>query len=179
MTEDEQIQKVDFAKMATLRPVFDQAGTVTAANASPISDGAAALVLVSRRKAEELGLTVLACIRSFADAAQEPKKFTTAPALAVPIALQRAGITQDQVDLFEFNEAFAVVGLANAQILNLDLNTVNILGGAVALGHPLGCSGARILVTLITALKHRGARLGCAAICNGGGGASAMVLALE
>eukprot|EP00474_Spongospora_subterranea_P010500 CRZ10958.1 hypothetical protein [Spongospora subterranea] len=176
--QDEQISKVDFAKISQLRPVFSKDGSVTAANASPISDGAAALVLVSKKKAMELNLKVIAYIRSFADAAQDPVKFTTSPALAVPKALAYAGLDKAQIDLFEFNEAFAVVGAVNTKLLQLDANKVNVLGGAVALGHPLGCSGARIIVTLLSALKHRSGRLGCAAICNGGGGASSIIIEL-
>lgn len=177
---DEQIDKVDFAKMSTLRPVFDpKNGTVTAASASPISDGAAALILCSRSKAKALGLSVIAVVRGFGDAAQEPQRFTTAPSLAVPVALARAGIQLTQVDLFEFNEAFAAVGIANTRILQLDPAKVNVLGGAVALGHPLGCSGARIIVTLISALRSKNGRIGCAAICNGGGGASALIIELQ
>ncbi|NNK71351.1 MAG: acetyl-CoA C-acetyltransferase, partial [Flavobacteriaceae bacterium] len=146
------------------------------ANASTINDGAAALVLMSREKADELNLKPLATIRSYADAAQEPKWFTTAPAKALPKALDKAGVSIDDIDYFEFNEAFSVVGLANMKILGLSDDKVNVNGGAVSLGHPLGCSGARILVTLIHILQQKEAKLGAAAICNGGGGASAMVL---
>ena len=149
---------------------------MTAANASTINDGAAAMVLMSKAKAEELGLTPLATIKSYADAAQEPKWFTTAPAKALPKALAKANVTLDDIDYFEFNEAFSVVGLANMKILGLSDANVNVNGGAVSLGHPLGCSGARILVTLISVLHQNDAKLGAAAICNGGGGASAMVL---
>ncbi len=167
-------QKMD--KIPQLRPAFTKDGTVTAANASTINDGAAALVLMSSEKARELGMQPLATIRSYADAAQEPKWFTTAPAKALPLALAKAGVTQEEIDFFEFNEAFSVVGLANIKILGLSDANVNVNGGAVSLGHPLGCSGARILVTLINVLKQNDARYGAAAICNGGGGASAMVL---
>ncbi|KAH9082926.1 hypothetical protein Ae201684P_013829 [Aphanomyces euteiches] len=152
--------------------------TVTAGNASPINDGAAALVLVSREKAIELGLekNILAIVRGFDDAAQDPHWFTTSPSLAIPKALQRADVSIEQVDFFEINEAFSAVALANAQILSLDVNKVNVYGGAVALGHPLGCSGARIIVTLCSVLNQENGRLGVAAVCNGGGGASAIVL---
>jgi acetyl-CoA C-acetyltransferase len=176
VTEDEEFRNVRMDKIPQLRPAFTKEGTVTAANASTINDGAAALVLMSAEKAKELGLQPLATIRSYADAAQEPKWFTTAPAKALPIALAKAGVTQDEIDYFEFNEAFSVVGLANIKILGLSDANVNVNGGAVSLGHPLGCSGARILVTLINVLKQNNARFGAAAICNGGGGASAMVL---
>ncbi|MGA9237880.1 acetyl-CoA C-acyltransferase [Robiginitalea sp.] len=174
--EDEEYRNVKMDKIPQLRAAFTKEGTVTAANASTINDGAAALVLMSADKAKELGLQPLATIRSYADAAQEPKWFTTAPAKALPLALAKAGVTQDEIDFFEFNEAFSVVGLANIKILGLSDANVNVNGGAVSLGHPLGCSGARILVTLINILKQNNARYGAAAICNGGGGASAMVL---
>ena len=163
-------------KIPKLRPVFSKDGTVTAANASTINDGAGAMILMSREKAKELGLKILATIKSYADAAQEPDWFTTAPAKALPKALNKAGIKLDDVDFFEFNEAFSVVGLANMKILGLNDSNVNVNGGAVSLGHPLGCSGARILVTLVNVLHQNNAKLGAAAICNGGGGASAMVL---
>lgn len=174
--EDEEFRNVQIEKIPSLRPAFTESGTVTAANASTINDGAAALILMSAGKARELKLEPLAIIRSYADAAKEPKWFTTAPALALPKALHGAGITIDQVDYFEFNEAFAVVGLANMKLLGLTAHNVNVHGGAVSLGHPLGCSGARILVTLIHVLKDRKGKIGAAAICNGGGGASAMIL---
>ncbi|MBC7494781.1 MAG: acetyl-CoA C-acetyltransferase, partial [Flavobacterium sp.] len=161
-----------------LNPVFTKDGTVTAANASTINDGAAALILMTEEKAVELNLTPLAYIRGYADAAQEPKWFTTSPAKALPKALSKAGISQDQVDYFEFNEAFSVVGLANAQILNIPNEKINVNGGAVSLGHPLGCSGARIVVTLINVLQQNNGKIGAAAICNGGGGASAIVIEL-
>jgi acetyl-CoA C-acetyltransferase len=176
VSEDEEYKNVFIEKIPNLRPAFTKEGTVTAANASTINDGAAAMVLMSAEKAAELGLTPLATIKSYADAAQEPKWFTTAPAKALPVALNKAGISLDNVDYFEFNEAFSVVGLANSKILGLDNSKVNVNGGAVSLGHPLGCSGARIMVTLINVLKQNNAKVGAAAICNGGGGASAMVI---
>lgn len=173
---DEEYTNVKMEKIPALRPAFTKDGTVTAANASTINDGAAAMVLMSREKANELGLTPLAVIKSYADAAQEPKWFTTAPAKALPKALAKANIDLNDVDFFEFNEAFSVVGLANMKLLGLTDKNVNVNGGAVSLGHPLGCSGARILVTLINVLHQNNAKIGAAAICNGGGGASAMVL---
>ena len=173
---DEEYTNVKMDKIPALRPAFTKDGTVTAANASTINDGAAAMVLMSREKANELGLKPLATIKSYADAAQEPKWFTTAPAKALPKALHKANIDISNVDYFEFNEAFSIVGLANMKILGLNDNNVNVNGGAVSLGHPLGCSGARILVTLINVLHQNDAKIGAAAICNGGGGASAMVL---
>lgn len=176
VSEDEEFKNVRMDKISSLRPAFTKDGTVTAANSSTINDGAAALVLMSEKKAKELGLTPLATVKGYADAAQEPKWFTTAPAKALPKALDKAGVSLSDVDYFEFNEAFAVVGLANMKILELDDSKVNVNGGAVSLGHPLGCSGARILVTLINVLKQNNAKLGAAAICNGGGGASAMVI---
>ena len=163
-------------RIPTLSPVFTKEGTVTAANASTINDGAAALVLMSEEKAVSLGLKPLAYVKSYADAAQEPKWFTTSPAKALPKALDKAGLTIEDVDYFEFNEAFSVVGLANSKILGLDHNKVNVNGGAVSLGHPLGCSGARIIVTLLNILQQNNAKIGAAAICNGGGGASAIVI---
>jgi acetyl-CoA C-acetyltransferase len=174
--KDEEYTNVKLDKIPTLNAVFTKDGTVTAANASTINDGAAALVLMSEEKAKALGLKPLAYIKSYADAAQEPKWFTTAPAKALPKALDKAGLTIADVDYFEFNEAFAVVGLANAKILGLDNDKVNVNGGAVSLGHPLGCSGARIVVTLINILEQNNAKIGAAAICNGGGGASAIVI---
>jgi acetyl-CoA C-acetyltransferase len=176
VSEDEEYKNVKMDKIASLRPAFGKEGTVTAANASTINDGAAAMILMSREKAEELGLNILATIRGFADAAQDPEKFTTAPAKALPKALEKAGISLNDVDYFEFNEAFSVVGLANMKILGLDSKNVNINGGAVSLGHPLGCSGTRILTTLINVLEQNNGKIGAAAICNGGGGASAMVI---
>lgn len=176
VTKDEEYTNVKMEKIPNLRPAFTKDGTVTAANASTINDGAAALVLMTRDKAKELGLNVLASIKSYADAAQEPKWFTTAPAKALPVALAKANIAIQDVDYFEFNEAFSVVGLANMKLLGLNDTNVNVNGGAVSLGHPLGCSGARILVTLINVLAQNDAKIGAAAICNGGGGASAMVI---
>jgi acetyl-CoA C-acetyltransferase len=175
-SKDEEYTNVKLDKIPTLNAVFSKDGTVTAANASTINDGAAALVLMSEEKAKALGLKPLAYIKSYADAAQEPKWFTTAPAKALPKALDKAGLSVADVDYFEFNEAFAVVGLANAKILGLDNDKVNVNGGAVSLGHPLGCSGARIVVTLINILEQNNAKIGAAAICNGGGGASAIVI---
>jgi acetyl-CoA C-acetyltransferase len=176
VSKDEEFTNVKLEKIPSLAAVFTKEGTVTAANASTINDGAAAMVLMSEEKAQSLGLTPLAYIKSYADAAQEPKWFTTAPAKALPKALDKAGLTVADVDFFEFNEAFAVVGLANAQILGLNNNKINVNGGAVSLGHPLGCSGARIIVTLINVLQQNNAKIGAAAICNGGGGASAIVI---
>lgn len=176
VSEDEEYKNVILEKIPNLRPAFTKDGTVTAANASTINDGAAAVVLMSKEKAQELGLTPLATIKSYADAAQEPKWFTTAPAKALPKALDKAGLSINDIDYFEFNEAFSVVGLANMKILGLDSSKVNVNGGAVSLGHPLGCSGARIVVTLLNVLKQNNAKFGAAAICNGGGGASAIVL---
>ena len=176
VTKDEEYANVRLDKIPTLSPVFTKDGTVTAANASTINDGAAAVVLMSEEKAQAMGLQPLAYIKSYADAAQEPKWFTTAPAKALPKALDKAGISISDVDYFEFNEAFAVVGLANCKILGLTDENVNVNGGAVSLGHPLGCSGARIVVTLINVLQQNNAKIGAAAICNGGGGASAIVI---
>ena len=174
--KDEEYSNVKLDKIPALNAVFTKDGTVTAANASTINDGAAALVLMSEDKAKELGLKPLAYIKSYADAAQEPKWFTTAPAKALPKALDKAGMKISDVDFFEFNEAFAVVGLANAKILGLENDKINVNGGAVSLGHPLGCSGARIIVTLLNVLEQNNAKTGAAAICNGGGGASAIVI---
>ena len=174
--KDEEFTNVKLDKIPTLNAVFTKDGTVTAANASTINDGAAALVLMSEEKATAMGLKPLAYIKSYADAAQEPKWFTTAPAKALPKALDKAGLSIADVDYFEFNEAFAVVGLANAKILGLENDKVNVNGGAVSLGHPLGCSGARIVVTLLNVLEQNNAKYGAAAICNGGGGASAIVI---
>jgi acetyl-CoA C-acetyltransferase len=177
-SEDEEYKNVKFEKIPNLRPAFDKEGTITAANASTMNDGASALVIMSAEKAAELGLTPMAKIRSYADAAQNSVWFTTAPAKAVPIALDRAGLKTDDVDFWELNEAFSVVGLANTKLLGLDPAKVDVHGGAVALGHPLGSSGSRIIVTLLNVLKHQGGKIGAAGICNGGGGASAMVLEL-
>lgn len=176
--KDEEPWNVKFDKIPTLRPAFIKDGTVTAANASTMNDGAAALVLMSKEKADELGIKPIAKIRSYADAEQAPEWFTTAPALAVPKAVEKAGLTIDQVDFFELNEAFAVVGIENTRRMNLKPETVNVHGGAVSIGHPLGASGARILVTLLNVLKQKNGKIGAAGICNGGGGASAMVLEL-
>ncbi|WP_372635883.1 acetyl-CoA C-acyltransferase [Fodinibius sp.] len=173
---DEELDRVDFDKIPQLQPVFDKEGTVTPANASSINDGAAAVLLMSEDKAEELGITPLARILSQASSAKAPEWFTTAPSDAMPKALERAGVQKEEVDLFEINEAFSVVSLANNKIMELDPEKVNIHGGAVSIGHPIGCSGARIMVTLIHALKHSGGTYGCAGICNGGGGASSMVI---
>jgi acetyl-CoA C-acetyltransferase len=176
VSKDEEFTNVKLDKIPTLNPVFTKDGTVTAANASTINDGAAALILMTEEKAKSLNLKPLAFIRGYADAAQEPKLFTTSPAKALPIALKKAGLNINDVDYFEFNEAFAVVGLANAKILGLDNDKVNVNGGAISLGHPLGCSGARIIVTLLNVLEQKNAKIGAAAICNGGGGASAIVI---
>lgn len=176
VSEDEEFKNVKMDKIPDLRPAFSKDGTVTAANASTINDGAAALVLMSADKAKELNLTPLATIRSYADAAQEPKWFTTAPAKALPKAIAKAGLHIEDIDYFEFNEAFAVVGLANMKLLGLSDKNVNVNGGAVSLGHPLGCSGARILITLLSVLQQNDAKIGAAAICNGGGGASAIIV---
>jgi acetyl-CoA C-acetyltransferase len=173
---DEEPFTVKFDKISGLKPVFQKEGTVTAANASTLNDGAAALVLMSAKKAKELGIKPLAKILSYADAQQAPEWFTTAPAKAIPLAIKKAEITLAEVDCFEINEAFAVVSLANNQILELDPEKVNLNGGAVALGHPLGASGARIVVTLISVLAQNKGKIGVAGICNGGGGASAMVI---
>lgn len=176
VTRDEEFTNVKLDKIAGLNPVFTKDGTVTAANASTINDGAGAVVLMSEEKALQMGLKPLAYIRGYADAEQEPKYFTTTPSKALPKALRKAGLSLTDVDYFEFNEAFAVVGLANSKILGLDNDKVNVNGGAVSLGHPLGCSGVRIIITLINILEQNNARIGAAAICNGGGGASAIVI---
>lgn len=176
VSKDEEFSNVILDKIPQLRPAFSKDGTVTAANASTINDGAAALVLMSKNKANELGLKPLATIKSYADAAHEPDWFTTAPAKALPKALNRANISLNDVDFFELNEAFSVVGLANMKILGLNDTNVNVNGGAVSLGHPLGCSGARIVVTLLNVLEQNNAKFGAAAICNGGGGASAIII---
>lgn len=176
VAKDEEYTNVKLDKIPGLRPAFTKEGTVTAANASTINDGAAAVILMSEEKANELGLKPLAYVKGFADAAQEPKYFTTAPAKALPKALDKAGVSLNDVDFFEFNEAFSVVGIANTNILNLDPAKVNVNGGAVSLGHPLGCSGARVVVTLLNVLEQNNGKIGAAAICNGGGGASAIVI---
>jgi acetyl-CoA C-acetyltransferase len=175
-TDDEEPKAVKFDKIPSLKPVFKKDGTVTAANASTLNDGAAALVLMSREKANELGIKPLARIISYADAQQAPEWFTTAPSKAIPLALHKAGLSSDQIDFFEINEAFSVVAIANNQLLKLDPAKVNVNGGAVSLGHPLGASGARIIVTLINVLQQNQGKFGAAGICNGGGGASAMVI---
>ncbi len=175
-SEDEEYKNVKMEKIPALRPAFTKDGTVTAANASTINDGGAALVLMAADKAKELNLTPLAKIRSYADAAHEPKWFTTAPAKALPKALDKANITIDDVDYFELNEAFSIVGLANMKILNIADDKVNVNGGAVSLGHPLGVSGARIVIALTSILKQKNGKIGAAAICNGGGGASALII---
>ncbi|MGB2087743.1 MAG: acetyl-CoA C-acyltransferase [Psychroflexus salarius] len=176
VSRDEEFENIKLEKIPKLRPAFSKDGTATAANSSTINDGAGAMVLMSREKAEELDLKVLATVAAYADAAQEPKWFTTAPAKALPLALDKANVSIKDVDYFEFNEAFSVVGLANMKILGLSNKNVNVNGGAVSLGHPLGCSGVRILITLLNVLQQNDAKVGAAAICNGGGGASAMVL---
>jgi acetyl-CoA C-acetyltransferase len=175
---DEEYKAVNFDKIPGLRPAFSKEGTVTAANASTMNDGAAAVILMSKEKAEALGIKPIAKITGFADAEHEPEWFTTAPSKAMPKAAAMAGKQLSEIDYFEFNEAFSVVGLVNNQLLNLDSQKVNVNGGAVALGHPLGASGARIIVTLLNVLKQNGGKVGGAAICNGGGGASAMVVEL-
>lgn len=175
-SEDEEYKAVRFDKIPTLRPVFTKEGSVTAANASTLNDGASALILMSGEKVKELGLTPLAKVVSYADAAHEPEWFTTAPSKAVPRALDKAGLSVNDIDFWELNEAFSVVGLVNSQKLGLDMDKVDVNGGAVSLGHPLGSSGSRILVTLINVLKQNNGKLGAAGICNGGGGASAMVI---
>ncbi len=176
MLKDEEPFNVKFDKIPGLKSPFEKGGSVTAANASTINDGAAALVLMSREKAEELGIKPLAKIISYADAEQAPEWFTTTPSLALPKAIEKAGLTIGQVDYFELNEAFSVVGIVNTQRMKLDASKVNVNGGAVALGHPLGASGARIIVTLINVLKQNNGKIGAAAICNGGGGASSLVI---
>ncbi|MFK7750028.1 MAG: acetyl-CoA C-acyltransferase [Kordia sp.] len=176
VNEDEEYKNVKMDKIPNLRAAFTKDGTVTAANASTINDGAGAMVLMSAEKAAELGLTPLATVKGYADAAHEPKWFTTAPAKALPKALAKANVSIEAVDYFEFNEAFSIVGLANMKILGLTDENVNVNGGAVSLGHPLGCSGVRILITLLNVLEQNDAKIGAAAICNGGGGASAFVV---
>ena len=176
VSEDEEYKNIKFDKVPTLSPVFEKDGTVTAANASTLNDGAVALVMMSATKAAELGLKPIAAIRGFADAQQAPEYFTTAPAKAIPLAIAKAGLKPENIDFYEINEAFSVVAIANNQILGLDPNRVNVNGGAVALGHPLGTSGARIIATLINVLEQNNGRYGVAGICNGGGGASAVVI---
>ena len=174
--KDEEPFSVKFDKIPELKPAFLKDGTVTAANASTMNDGAAALVLMSKEKADELGIKPIAIVRGYADAEQAPEWFTTTPSLAVPKAVAKAGLTMNDVDFVELNEAFSVVGIVNTQKMNLDASKVNVNGGAVSLGHPLGCSGARIIVTLINVLKQNNGKIGAAGICNGGGGASAFVI---
>lgn len=176
LSEDEEYKRVNFEKLKTLRPVFTKEGSVTAGNASTINDGAAAVVLMSAEKCKELGLTPLARVLGYGDASNKPEHFTTAPAKAVPVALAKAGKKVEEMDLIELNEAFSVVGVVNTKLLNIDPAKVNVNGGAVSLGHPLGCSGTRIMVTLTHALRQRNLKYGAAGICNGGGGASAMVI---
>lgn len=177
-SKDEEPYNVKFDKIAGLKPAFVKDGTVTAANASTMNDGAAAVVLMSKKKADALGIKPLAIVRSYADAEQAPEWFTTTPSLAVPKAVAKAGLQMSDIDFVELNEAFSVVGIVNAQKMNLSTDKVNVHGGAVSIGHPLGCSGARIIVTLINVLKQQGGKIGAAGICNGGGGASAMVVEL-
>lgn len=174
--EDEEYKNVMFDKIPSLKPVFVKDGTVTAANASTMNDGAAAVILMSKEKAEKLGIKPLAVIKGYADAEQAPEWFTTSPAKAVPLAVAKAGLKMDDINYYELNEAFSVVGLANCKLMNLQSDKVNVNGGAVSLGHPLGASGARIIVTLINVLKQNNAKYGAAGICNGGGGASALVI---
>ncbi len=176
MAKDEEFTNVFLDKIPTLRPAFDKEGTITAANASTINDGASALVLASEEMVQKLGLKPLAKIVSYADAAQAPEWFTTAPSIAIPKALDKAGLTTSDVDFWELNEAFSVVGIANTKILGLDPAKVDVNGGAVALGHPLGNSGSRVIVTLLHVLKQNNGKIGGAGICNGGGGASAMII---
>ncbi|KAI0601455.1 acetyl-CoA acetyltransferase [Biscogniauxia sp. FL1348] len=177
ITTDEEAKNLNADKLKTVRPAFKpQGGTVTAANAAPLNDGAAALVLMSEAKVKELGVQPLAKIRGWGDAAREPQRFTTAPALAIPKAIKHAGLTDADVDFYEINEAFSVVALANMKLLGLTSDKVNVFGGSVAIGHPLGCSGARIVTTLTTVLREKKAKIGVAGICNGGGGASAIVI---
>ncbi|GKT43173.1 acetyl-CoA acetyltransferase [Colletotrichum spaethianum] len=174
---DDEVKNLNVEKLKAMRPAFiPNGGTVTAPNAAPLNDGAAAVVLMSEAKVKELGVTPIAKIRGWADAAREPERFTIAPALAIPKAIKHAGLTEKDVDFYEINEAFSVVALANIKLLNLDPETVNVFGGSVAIGHPLGCSGARIVTTLSTVLREKKAKIGVAGICNGGGGASAIVI---
>lgn len=176
ISEDEEYKNIKLDKVSTLRPAFKKDGTVTAANASKLNDGAAAMVIVSGKFAKDHNLKPLFKIRGFGDAAKDPVEFTTAPADAIPRALKHAGLSLNDIDYHEINEAFSVVALVNAKLLNLDIAKINIHGGAVALGHPIGCSGARIIGTLYSILKDKDATFGCASICNGGGGASAVVI---
>jgi acetyl-CoA C-acetyltransferase len=176
MEEDEEYKNVFFDKIPSLRPVFSKEGTVTAANASTINDGASAMVLMSKKRADELGIKPIAKIIGFADAAQDPLWFTTAPSKAIPKAMAMAGVEKSNVDYYEINEAFSAVAIANNMELGLDPEKVNVYGGAVALGHPLGASGCRIITTLTSVLHQKGGTIGVAGICNGGGGASAIVI---
>jgi acetyl-CoA C-acetyltransferase len=176
ISEDEEYKNVNFDKVAALRPAFSKEGTVTAANASTMNDGAAALILMSKEKMESLGLKPIAKLRGYADAEQAPEWFTTTPSLALPRAVSKAGLTMSDLEFVELNEAFSVVGIVNTQKMGLDASKVNVNGGAVSLGHPLGCSGARIVVTLLNVLSQNNAKIGGAGICNGGGGASAIVV---
>lgn len=176
INSDEDIFKLIPEKVAKLKPVFEEGGTITAANASNLNDGAAALLLVSEEVVKEYNLKPLAKIKGYADAAQAPEWFTTSPSVAIPKALQQAGLTKNEIDYYEINEAYAAVILANAKILDLDMEKINVYGGGVAMGHPIGASGARIVVTLLSVLKQEGGKYGVAAICNGGGGASALVI---
>ena len=176
MTKDEEFTNVFIDKIPSLRPAFDKEGTITAANASTLNDGASALVLASEEAVTKYGLKPIAKIVSYADAAQDPEWFTTAPSIAIPKAIDKAGLKTSDVDFWELNQAFAVVGLANTKILGLDPSKVDVNGGAVALGHPLGNSGSRVIVTLIHVLKQNQGKIGGAGICNGGGGASAMII---
>jgi acetyl-CoA C-acetyltransferase len=178
ITEDEEYKNVFLDKIPALRPAFDKEGTITAANASTLNDGASALILASEEAVKAHGLTPLAKIVSYADAAHEPEWFTTAPSLAIPKALEKANLSINHIDYWELNQAFSVVGLANMKILGLNPEKVDVNGGAVALGHPLGNSGSRVIVTLLHVLKQNNGKLGAAAICNGGGGASAMIIEL-
>ena len=173
---DDEVKNLNESKLKAMRPAFKSDGTITAPNAAPINDGAAAVVLVSEAKLKELGLKPIAKILGWGDAEREPERFTVAPALAVPKAIKHAGLEPKDVDFYEINEAFSVVALANMKILGVDAEKVNVYGGSVAIGHPLGCSGARIVTTLTSVLKERNAKIGCVGICNGGGGASAMVI---
>ncbi|QQS28273.1 MAG: acetyl-CoA C-acyltransferase [Sphingobacteriales bacterium] len=178
VSEDDEYKNIIWDKVSALRPAFDKDGTITAVNASKINDGAAAVVLMSKQKMEELGLKPIAKLLSYADAGQTPEWFTTTPSLAVPKAVSKAGLSLSDIDIFEINEAFSVVALANMKLMNIPHAKLNVLGGAVSLGHPIGASGARITCTLISALKYKGGKIGSAGICNGGGGASALVLEL-
>lgn len=173
---DDEVKNLNVDKLKAIRPAFKSDGSITAPNAAPINDGAAAVVLMSEAKVKELGVKPIAKILGWGDAEREPERFTIAPSLAVPKAIKHAGLTEKDIDFYEINEAFSVVALANIKLLGLDADKVNVYGGSVAIGHPLGCSGARIVTTLTSVLKEKGAKIGCAGICNGGGGASALVI---